>query len=113
METKDECRICTIRTLNDTLRTTGQGGRIFATRGVMEMGDAFFNAAVQAMRAHDDFSSDNDPHGEHDFGRVVVEGTPVLWKIDYYDETMEYGSEDPADPAKTTRVLTLFLAQEY
>lgn len=113
MNTKDDSRADRIRALNDALRTTGAGGRIFATRGVMDIGDAFFHAAVQAMRAHDDFSPKNDPHGEHDFGRMVVEGTPVFWKIDYYDQTMEYGSEDPADPDKTTRVLTLFLAQEY
>ena len=44
---------------------------------------------------------------------MVIDGTMLFWKIDYYDKQVEYGSEDPADPAKTTRVLTIMLADEY
>jgi uncharacterized protein DUF3768 len=33
--------------------------------------------------------------------------------IDYYDPTEEFGSQDPADPTKTVRVLTILLADEY
>ena len=113
METGKDCQTCKIRTLNDTLRTTGQGGKIFVTTGVTEKGEAFLAAAINAMRAHDDFTPDNDPHGEHDFGRMVIEGTPVLWKIDYFDKTVEMGSDNPADPKQTCRVLTLLLAEEY
>ena len=56
----------------------------------------------------------NDPYNEHDFGAFSQEGVgKIFWKIDYYDAAMKYGSEDPADPTKTTRVLTIMLASEY
>jgi Protein of unknown function (DUF3768) len=67
-------------------------------------------AVVQSFK---DFTEDNDPHGEHDFGSFEYAGERCFWKIDYYDKAMEYGSDDPADPAKTTRVLTIMLAEEY
>jgi hypothetical protein len=31
----------------------------------------------------------------------------IYWKIDYYDRYLTFGSEDSADPDKTTRVLTI------
>ena len=59
------------------------------------------------------FTRDNDPHGEHDFGSFELAGRKFFFKLDYYDAAMELGSEDPADPQKTTRVLTIMLASEY
>ena len=60
-----------------------------------------------------EFSADNDPHGEHDFGRFEVAGEKFFWKIDYYGSDMMSGSEVPSDPEKTTRVLTIMLSHEY
>lgn len=59
------------------------------------------------------FDADNDPYDEHDFGSFKIIDQRMFWKIDYYGETMDVGSNDPADPAQTTRVLTIMLAEEY
>ncbi len=61
----------------------------------------------------DSFTEDNDPHGEHDFGAFEHAGQRIFWKIDYYAPDMEHGSENPADPQQTVRVLTIMLAREY
>jgi len=107
------CQICKIRKLNDQLRKTGEGGKFLLTRALNDKGDAFVQAAITAMKSFDAFTPENDPHGEHDFGQIVIGQETVFWKIDYYDQTMEYASADASDPAQTTRVLTLMLASDY
>ena len=102
-----------IAKLNDLLRTSFFGGKVLITQGVRALGPEFESACVEAVQSFGDFSPANDPYGEHDFGIVQIEGRSVYWKIDYYDRALEYGSENPADPKVTTRVLTIFLAEEY
>jgi len=68
---------------------------------------------VERVRTFDDFSDDNDPYGEHDFGAFEQDGDKIFWKIDYYDRQLTQGSPDPTDPKLTTRVLTVMLASEY
>lgn len=68
---------------------------------------------LAAVRRFDDFHADNDPYGEHDLGGFKLGGEKLFWKFHYYDTACEFGSEDPADPAKTVRVLTIMLAEEY
>ena len=70
-------------------------------------------AILGKVMSFEDFTPDNDPHGEHDFGAFEHAGKRIFWKIDYYDAACENGSEDPADASKTTRVLTIMLADEY
>jgi hypothetical protein len=102
-----------IRALNDALRSSFQGGRVLVTQGVRALALARNAAVLQAVQAFDAFTADNDPHGEHDFGSFEHEGERFFWKIDYYNLAMDGGSEDPADPSVTTRVLTIMLAKEY
>ena len=103
----------TIRRLNDLLRTTFLTGRVLLTQGVMALNQADRDAILAKVRAFDAFTPDNDPHGEHDFGAFDHGGTRVFWKIDYYAPDMQRHSVDPADGAKTRRVLTVMLAEEY
>lgn len=102
-----------IRELNDEFRRTGFGGRQFITPGIQEMGWLAVVTIRQLVAIYDAFCEDNDPYGEHDFGNLTYGGQKVFWKIDYYDPTLTAGSQDPADPTMTTRVLTIMLAQEY
>ena len=83
------------------------------TPGVVELREADRIALLLAVRRFGNFDADNDPHGEHDFGAVEVGGQQFFWKIDAYDRGLRGGSLDPADPAVTTRVLTIMRAVEY
>ena len=68
---------------------------------------------IRRVATFNDFNADNDPHGEHDFGAIELCGRRFFFKIDYFDAAIEFGAEDPADPTKTTRVLTIMVAEEY
>jgi hypothetical protein len=68
---------------------------------------------LQKVRSFNEFGADNDPHGEHDFGSFKIDGETFFFKIDYYSSDMQGGSEDPSDPEKTTRVLTIMFASDY
>jgi hypothetical protein len=102
-----------IRELNDAFRKTLRGGRAMMTSGVDELPDCVKAEALVQVAHFSDFTTDNDPYGEHDFGSFTLVGRKFFWKIDYYDQRCELGSEDPGDPEKTTRVLTVMLAEEY
>ena len=83
------------------------------TSGVAALPDPEKAKVLEAFRSFNDFNEENDPHGEHDFGSFELAGEKYFFKIDYYDPEMSAGSEDPADPEKTTRVLTIMRADEY
>jgi hypothetical protein len=109
----DEVRRALVRRLNDRLRRQQRDGRIVITAGVHALGPEFLEAALKAVAAFECFDTDNDPYGEHDCAGLTIASQRVLFKIDYYDKTLTAGSPDPADPAVTTRVLTVMLAEEY
>ena len=103
-----------IAALNDAFRQTFEGGRVVTTSGIAALPGEDYFPILAEVRAFDDFTEDNDPYGEHDFGAFDYEGVgKVFWKIDYYAPDMQHGSEDPTEPAKTVRVLTIMFASEY
>jgi hypothetical protein len=102
-----------IALLNDAFRTTFSGGKVMLTSGVDELPDCVKAEALVQVAMFSQFTVDNDPHDEHDFGSFNLVGRKFFWKIDYYDMDLQHGSEDPSDPERTTRVLTLMLAIEY
>ena len=102
-----------IRDLNDAFRKSFDGGRVMLTAGVNALPSDVRAMAIRKVATFSEFTPDNDPHGEHDFGSFDLAGQKFFWKIDAYDKAMQYGSEDASDPAQTTRVLTLMLAEEY
>lgn len=102
-----------IRDLNDAFRRSFSGGEILITPGVQSLETDITSRALQAIQIFDDFDEGNDPYGTHEFGSVEVEGQKVWFKIDAYDQNLEYGSPDPSDPSVTTRVMTILLPEEY
>ena len=102
-----------IRVLNDNFRSTFVGGQVVMTRGVADLPLDVQARLILAVQSFSNFTKDNDPYGEHDFGSIEIAGEKYFWKLDYYTPDLTAGSEDPADPDKTARVLTIMRADEY
>ncbi|MEY9604130.1 hypothetical protein AB7M74_010739 [Bradyrhizobium japonicum] len=99
-----------IRELNDAFRRTFHGGRVMMTSGVYELPDCVKAEALVQVTKFSEFSADNDPHDEHDFGSFNLVGRKFFWKIDLYEEPdVKDANGDPV----VNRVLTIMLASEY
>ena len=88
-------------------------GRCNLTRSVAALEKDALERVKEAISSFSEFNTDNDPHREHDFGAVEVDGVPkVFWKIDYCeDETMQFGETE--GPENAFRVMTIMFADEY
>ena len=112
-EQPDDARTAIIRRLNDQFRKTFTGGAVVITAGIAALDEATRQYIFAAVQTFDAFDEGNDPWHEHDFGALEVDGKRVFFKLEYYDLTRAMHSEDPADPAKTERVMTIMLSDEY
>ena len=100
-----------ISKLNDEARKTFSNCRVMITRGVQALDN--LDDILTAVRKFDAFTVDNDPYGEHDFGKIEINGEVIFWKFDYYDLKYICASPNAADETVTVRVLTIMLAREY
>ena len=111
---ENKINIKKVAELNDQFRKTFTGGRLLLTIGFRSLPEDEQAEVLQKVRAFNDFTQDNDPYHEHDFGSVTSSrGTQVFWKIDLYDINDEFYSPQPDDPTQTNRVMTILLAEEY
>jgi hypothetical protein len=111
IDTKE--RVAEIRRLNTEFRTTFRGGQVLLTASVAALPSSDKASALQAVAEFKDFNEENDPHGEADYGSFDLSGREYWWKIDYFAPNMEHASNDPADPEKTKRVMTVGLAMDW
>ena len=102
-----------IAVLNDNLRRFHCGGMVVISRGIAALDRKVWADVIVSVAEFDAFTPDNDPYGEHDCAVVDIGPLKVIWKIDYFDPAMLHHSDDPSDPEKTRRVLTIMLAEEY
>lgn len=103
-----------IASLNDLARRAmGLACRVVQTPGIAALPSRDQSAIREKVETFNTFTPDNDPHSERDFGAFEHDGKRIFWKISYYDTTLSKGSENPADPKQTVRILTIMLASEY
>ena len=102
-----------IKILNDAFRHSLQGGRVMLTYGIKTKTHDEIAEILEKVRSFDNFTTANDPYGEHDFGSFDYKGQKIFFKIDYYDNNLQYLSEDPTDVSKTIRTLTIMQAEDW
>jgi hypothetical protein len=94
--------------LNDGLRRTFKGGRVQMTPAVYNLDPQLRGRAIWAMARYDRFADDS----EHDWGVFIFAGYSFEWHIEYRGTDGTGISPDPANPEKTFRVLTLYVAED-
>lgn len=98
---------------NDKLRKTllsDDNNGVIVTRSVRE--SEHFDEILEAVKNFEDFSEDNDPHGERDCALFDVGGERYMFKIDYYANDFPYGA-DPYEEEGIRRIITIMSVSEY
>ena len=102
-----------IAALNDNFRKTFTSGQVLLTAGIATMSSEDKANIISLVQNFDNFTPDNNPYAENDFGSFDYKGNKIFFKIDYYDLNYEFMSKNPANPDITNHVLSIMLAEEY
>jgi hypothetical protein len=103
--------------INDTLRMNlcklkcnvpveGIQGQLVFTRNAIDTLDDKIKVLLNAIGVFNQFNEDNDPYGEHDFGKIELLGKTWFWKFDYYDKSIRSFGHD-------IHMLTIMEASDY
>ncbi|WP_239806003.1 DUF3768 domain-containing protein [Croceicoccus hydrothermalis] len=106
-----------IARLNDRARQglDRQAGVVFTTNLLNKFSDGahandiIAQARIMKAMRRCTFSKDSP---ERDLSIFEVDGHRIMMKIDYYDPTLEWGSEDPTDASKTRRIITIMAPED-
>ena len=102
-----------IRELNDRARTTFKNVQVMLALGIRARPEKEVSEILERVRTFNEFTPANNPYLENDCACFDYNGDRIIWKFDYYSSSdMQYASDDPADPNKTTRVLTIMDAAQ-
>lgn len=107
-----------IARLNDRARHgLDRHARIVITRGLLTklsddsmIGNVLAQAQTLAALRKSTFVEDSP---ERDLAVFDINGDRAFMKVDYLDEALEYGAEDPADTATTRRFITIMAPEDY
>ena len=102
-----------IAKLNDDFRKSFIGGEVLLSAGIAAMSSEDKANIISLVQNFNDFTPDNNPYSENDFGTFDYKGEKILWKIDYYDLNNKYHSEDHSNPYITNRILTIMKVYEW
>jgi hypothetical protein len=92
--------------LRCNLKVDGVIGQLMFTRNAIEALGDNITVLLQEIGSFNDFNKDNDPHKEHDFGKIVLFGRTWFWKFDYYEKSIRSFGHD-------VHLLTIMEASDY
>ena len=117
IDTHTDTRSETIGRLNDRCRQgLDRTARVTVARACLASlsTDSLASQAVAQARLLQELRRHKFAEGDvlRERGKFTIDDTRIYFTIDYYDQSLEWGSEDPADASITRRVLTMMLRED-